>query len=220
MTLFCDAILFDQDGVLVDSEPVVSRHWRAWAQGRGLDPDAVIANAHGQRVIETMRKYLPHLPDDEVTAEADRLAYEEGSDLDGVAPFPGAAELLRSLPAERWAVATSGTRHTATGRFGTLGLPEPRVFVTADDVARGKPHPEPYLRAAEGLGVDSSRCVVFEDSPAGIRSALAAGAAAIGIATTHGAEQLAHATHVVARLSDVRVSRAPEGSGYALEITL
>jgi sugar-phosphatase len=217
-TLYCDAILFDLDGVLVDSEAVVARHWKRWAREHGLDPEEVLANAHGQRVIETVRKYLPGLPAEEQQAKADKLAYEEGSDLDGVVAFGGASDLLRSLPPERWAVATSGTRHTATGRFGTLGLEVPHAFVTADDVAKGKPDPEPYRRAAYALGRDPARCVVFEDSPAGVTAALAAGAQVVGIVTTHSADDLAHATHVVQRLGDIRIEPAHPEDGGALAV--
>ena len=158
----CRAILFDLDGVLVDSTACIERHWTRWATQHGLDPALVIRAAHGRPTVETMREVAPHLAAEEETA---RLEAAEASDTGGVMAFSGAAELLRSLPEGSWAVATSGTRRTATNRLAQTGLPTPKVLVTADDIRQGKPHPEPYLLAAKGLGLAAEDCLVVEDAP-------------------------------------------------------
>jgi mannitol-1-/sugar-/sorbitol-6-phosphatase len=209
MTHFsCAAILFDLDGVLVDSTRSVARQWRQWASDIGIDPEAVLAVAHGVRSVEVIRRMAPHLD-----AEKETLALEkrEAADLDGVVVMPGASELLQSIPAGRWCVGTSGTGHLASSRLHLGKLPIPGVLVTADEVANGKPHPEPYLKGAQLLGVDPGQCLVIEDAPAGVRSAHAGGMKAIGITSTFSAEELHEAELVIQALSQLHVSAEPDG---------
>lgn len=137
---------------------------------------------------------------------------EESRDLEGVTAIPGADQLLRSLPAGQWAIVTSGTRTMATARLRDTGHLVPPVLVTADDVADGKPHPEPYLKGAKGLGIAPELCVVFEDAPAGIRAAHAAGMRVIALTTTFPLRELHEADAVVANFNDVRVERSPDGN--------
>jgi mannitol-1-/sugar-/sorbitol-6-phosphatase len=205
----CTAILFDMDGVLVDSTLPVERHWRNWAQRKGLDANAILAVSHGMRTIEVIRAVAPHLD-----AEAEVRAIEnlEATDIEGLTAMPGAVELVRSVPDGHWGVVTSGPRDLQTGRLKLCGLPVPRVFVTADDVKRGKPDPEPYLKGAEWLGFRPAECLVIEDAPSGIASARAAGMKVIGMAGTFIPEKLAEADAVVRRLSQVRVSANGAGS--------
>ncbi len=153
-TFDCAAILFDLDGVLVDSTGSVDRHWRMWAKERNIDPEKVLEIAHGVRTIEVVRKLAPHL---DAAAEVVRIEKREAEDQEGVAVMPGAAELLKAIPEGRWCVVTSGTRHLATSRLKLANLPAPRVLVSADDVCRGKPDPEPYLMGANLLGEVSRR---------------------------------------------------------------
>jgi sugar-phosphatase len=203
--LSCDAVLFDLDGVLVDSAEVVERTWRRWAAGHGLDPADVIRTAHGRRTLETVRLLAPHLAaDDEVAI----LAASESTETDGVYEVPGARELLESLPPRSWAVVTSGIQPVAELRLRHTHLPTPPVLVTADQVRHGKPHPEGFLTAAARLGVDPARCVVVEDAPPGIEAAHAAGMRAVGVASTYEAEALAGAELVVPALRWVRVDAA------------
>lgn len=204
----CRAILFDLDGVLVDSTACIERHWTRWAVQHGLDPVRVIRAAHGRPTVETMREVAPHLSAEEETA---RLEAGEASDTDGVAAFSGAAQLLRSLPQGSWGVATSGTRRTATHRLVQTGLPIPRVLITADDIRHGKPHPEPYLLAARGLGLAAEDCLVVEDAPPGVASAQAAGARVVAVTTSHRADELAAANAIVSEVQDLRVVVAPDG---------
>ena len=203
MTSFnCSAILFDLDGVLCDSTKQVDREWREWAARKGVDGDAVMAIAHGVRTIEVIRRIAPHL---DVEAEAAAIENHEAQDQTGVVVMPGALELVKSIPSGRWGVVTSGSRLLARNRLRHCGLPIPEVLVTSDDVTNGKPHPEPYLMGAERLGFRPEECLVIEDAPAGIQSALAGGMAVIGMASTYTVEKLAEANAVVRKLAGIQV---------------
>ena len=205
----CSAILFDLDGVLVDSTRQVDREWREWAARKGVDGDAVMAIAHGVRTIEVIRRVAPHL---DVEAEASAIENHEAQDQTGVVVMPGALDLVRSIPAGRWGVVTSGSRLLARNRLRYCGLPVPEVLVTSDDVTNGKPDPEPYLKGAQGLGFQPSDCLVIEDAPAGIQSARAGGMAVIGMASTYALEKLAEADAVIQKFEGMRVTSNGTGS--------
>ncbi|MDQ3138258.1 MAG: HAD-IA family hydrolase [Gemmatimonadota bacterium] len=183
----CSAILFDLDGVLVDSAAYVEQQWRRWASGRGLPPEPFLRVCHGRRALETIRLAAPHLD-----AEAEVRAFVPVEDVgaDAIGPLAGAARLLSQLPAESWAVVTSGIRPIATSRLRTAGLAVPEVMVCAEDVTRGKPSPDAYLLAAGRLGVEPSDCLAVEDAPAGIQAARSAGITVLGLTTTHPLGQL------------------------------
>jgi mannitol-1-/sugar-/sorbitol-6-phosphatase len=202
MTKFsCAAVLFDLDGVLVDSTRSVERQWRIWSREQGLDEEKAVAVGHGVRAIDVIRKVAPHL---DAEKELRKLESREAAD-NGVAVMPGAVDLVRSIPYDRWCVVTSGTRHLAVARLRLAGIPAPNIMITADDVERGKPHPEPYLKGAELLGVNPAECLVIEDAPAGIQSAHAAGMKAIALTSTYPASALNEADAVVERLDQIRV---------------
>jgi mannitol-1-/sugar-/sorbitol-6-phosphatase len=208
MTTFCcAAILFDLDGVLVDSTRSVERQWRIWARERGIDEEKAVAIAHGVRAVEVIRAIAPHL---DAEAEVVKLEALEAADHAGVAVMPGAIELVRAIPDGRWGVVTSGRRNLATARLQLAGIPSPPATVTASDVTNGKPHPEPYLKGAERLGVNPAECLVIEDAPAGIRSAHAGGMKVIALASTYPASALSEADAVVEKLNQIRV--APDGA--------
>lgn len=199
----CAAILFDLDGVLCDSTQAVDREWREWAARKGVDGDAVMAIAHGVRTIEVIRRVAPHL---DVEAEAAAIENHEAHDQRGVTVMPGALDLVQSIPEGRWGVVTSGSRLLAQSRLQHCGLPVPEVLVTSDDVTNGKPHPEPYLKGAEGLGYGAAECLVIEDAPAGIQSARAGGMRVLGITTTYAADILGHADAVIGKLGQIRIT--------------
>jgi sugar-phosphatase len=203
MTKFpCAAILFDLDGVLVDSTGSVDRQWRAWAREHGIDEQTVIAIAHGVRSIEVIRAVAPHL---DAQVEARKLEAREAADR-GILVMPGAIDLIRTIPEDKWAVVTSGTRYLASARLKLAGMPVPKVMVAADDVINGKPHPEPYLKGAELLRVNPAECLVIEDAPAGIRAAHAAGMKAIALASTYPVAALSEADGVVQKLAQIKVA--------------
>jgi sugar-phosphatase len=174
LSLHARAILFDSDGVLVDSNDDGDRAWSRWAGEHGLAPEDVLDGVHGRRSKETVARFLPEAQRADGVALIDEL---EISTAGATRPVPGAAELLRSLPGAGWAVVTSASPALLRARFAGARLPQPPVLVTGDDVREGKPAPDGYLRAAAELGVPIADCVVFEDSAAGIAAGRAAGAA-------------------------------------------
>lgn len=192
--LRCKGLLFDLDGVLVDSDAVAVRHWRLWAAKHGLDAEAILAVHQGVPSVQTIAKFAPHLD-----AHAEAVAKEavEADDLEGVVAIEGIRELLEALPGESWTVVTSGNRAMATRRLRATGLPLPPRMVTADDVTRGKPDPMPYQNGAKILGLDPHNCVVVEDSVAGVAAGKAAGASVIGIAAGKNPNELEKADWVI-----------------------
>jgi sugar-phosphatase len=204
----CSAILFDLDGVLIDSTASVSRQYRAWSLENGLDPEFVLRNAHGVRTVEVIQRVAPHL-DPEV--ETLKIEKREVADHAGVTAIPGAPELTRFLPRERWGVVTSGRRHLATGRLHLGGIEVPKVLVTAEEVQRGKPDPEPYLKGAERLGFPPKDCIVFEDAPAGIESAHAANMKVIALSSTYPASELIAADAIIKNFHNAKFSFDSEG---------
>ena len=177
----CKALLFDMDGVLIDSTPVVARVWSWWARKHGFDPDDIVHKVHGRPSITNIRELLPNADHEAENREVER---REILDVDGVVPLPGVREILASLPADRWIIVTSGTKPLADVRIRAAGLAAPSRMVTADDISRGKPDPEPYLKGAAFLGFAPQDCLVIEDAPAGIRSGKAAGARVLALQTT------------------------------------
>jgi sugar-phosphatase len=206
----CSAILFDLDGVLLDSTLAVAEQYTNWALEHGLDPAEVMKAAHGVRTVEVVQRVAPHL---DPVAETKKIEQREAVATNVVA-MPGAVELLNSIPRGKWCVVTSGTRFLATTRMRNFGIPLPDVLVTADDVKNGKPDPEPYRKGAELLKVNPANCVVVEDAPAGIRSAHAAGMKVISMPTTYPAAELHEADAIVSGLPRIKVSldgAGPEG---------
>jgi sugar-phosphatase len=197
-------MLFDLDGVLVDSTVAVARWWRVWADENNIDVEKVLKVVHGRRTVEVVRLMAPHL-DPEAEAKRIERRASGNDDRDGVVVMPGAVELLRSLPDDRWAVVTSGTRRPAMARLQSAGLPAPRVLVGADDVSNGKPAPEPYLKGAQLLGMKPAECLVIEDAPVGIQSGHAGAMRVIGIASTYPAAELSDADAVAQELRQIRV---------------
>lgn len=207
-----DAVLFDMDGTLVDSNALVEQMWSAFAREQRVDAGEVIAFAHGVPSIDTLRHFLPHSAD--VGSWFARISRWEHEHFDGVVEVDGARALLEALPADAWAVVTSALRGPAAVRLDAVGFPAPRVLIGADDVSAGKPNPEGYLAAARALDVDATRCVVFEDTVAGIRAARAAGALPVVIG------RVEHdVTQGIARLHHWRDVRVQQGSGARLRLT-
>jgi sugar-phosphatase len=195
------------DGTLVDSNSVVDLMWGEFAVTLGLDSQAVRTFAHGTPSTATLRNFLPAREDfDEWFA---RIASWEAGSFGQVGEITGAIAAVRQLPPERWAVVTSALRDAALKRIETVGFPAPQVLIGADDVANGKPDPEGFRAAANTLGVDPARCVVFEDSPAGLEAALAAGAVVVVVGTLE-----AEVTRGLRRIVDwkgVTFARNPDG---------
>ena len=178
LTLRAEALLLDMDGTLVHSTTEVETVWRLWCQSHRLDPEPVLAMCHGVRSREVIRALAPQLDLAREVALLDELEIQHA----GVAePIAGARTLLGALSPARWVLVTSASQRVARHRLASAGLPLPRLLIGAEDVVRGKPDPEPYLLAARQLGLAPADCLVFEDAPAGICSALQAGCQVVQI---------------------------------------
>ncbi|MGW4321159.1 HAD-IA family hydrolase [Streptomyces sp. NPDC004684] len=203
------ALLLDMDGTLVDSNAVVERIWRRWAERHGLDGDEVMKVVHGRQGHASMALLLPHRPAEQNHAENARMLAEETADMDGVVPVPGAPEFLAALRGVPHALVTSADVGLSTARMAAAGLPLPDVRVTAESVGASKPDPEGFLKGAAELGVAPADCVVFEDSGAGIAAGRAAGMRVVGI----GPRAAYHRPDaVVPDLTRVRVEPAADGT--------
>jgi len=183
----CAALLFDMDGTLVDSTAVVERAWGWWAERHHLPLLDVLAFSHGRPTRDTMEHFRPGI---EVGAEAEEMERYEENQTDGILAVAGAKQAMVAARKGAWGVVTSAQRLLAERRLKTAGLPVPDVLVPVDEIERGKPDPEGYLKAAKLLRVAPDRCVVFEDTRPGIEAAEAAGMRAIGLITTFPAEIL------------------------------
>lgn len=217
MKIQCEGILFDLDGVLVDSTPAVARVWAWWAKQHGFDPEETVRRAHGRPSIATIRELLPNGDHVKEDREVERREIE---DVEGVVPLPGTLELLQSMPLDRWAIVTSCTKKLAHVRIRAAGLPEPKFIVTSSDIKKGKPDPEPYLKGAQALSLSAKDCVVIEDAPAGIRSGKAAGARVIALQTTESDELLraAGADFIVRDCSALKLDMTTGKEQFSVEL--
>jgi sugar-phosphatase len=199
------AILFDLDGVLVDTMPSIRAAWTRWALDRNLSPTDVLASIH-MTGVELVRRFAP---DVDPLAEVRRISAGQASSERGLARFDGSLELLEQLPAERWAIVTSARLEPAMRHLAMAGLPAPRVLITAELTPRGKPDPSGYRLGADRLGFPPGECVAIEDSPAGLRAARDAGMFAVGVTNTHSASELDGAHVVIASLRELEVLLDP-----------
>ena len=188
------AVISDLDGVLVDSAAATSRVWAVWGARHGLDGAAIQAANHGRPARDVVAEHVPACA---LAAETDVVLRAECEDTEGVIAYPGAADVL-ALPVV--AIATSCALPLAHARLGAAGLAIPDVLVTSDQIARGKPAPDCYLRAAERLGVDPAACLVLEDAPSGIAAGRAAGMTVWAVTTTHAPQALGAARRIAAGL--------------------
>ncbi len=205
-----EGIVFDLDGVLADSKQAVNQSWEAWSRLHGVDVRRAIQTGHGRTTIEALRVLVP---DGDLQASFEQMEQLEQSLLESVVPVAGAAQFVCRLieMSAPWAVATSSTRRIAIPRLKRCGIPSPRVLIAAEDVTQGKPDPQPYAKAIAALGVDRRRCLVFEDAPSGILSAIRAGAKAIAVGS--------HQAFTIDAVPDFRcVDAARVSAGFVLRI--
>jgi len=195
------AILFDADGVLVDSHGGYRAVWERWSQLQGLDTEVVLTATHARRPVDTIAEVAPHL---DAAAEYARLITYVQDLPESFPVFPDAAPLLAQLPLNRWAVVTSGDAERVRARLAAGGLPLPAVLVDGAAVTHGKPAPEGYLLAARQLGTSPLDCLVIEDAPAGVHAARAAGMRVVALTTSHEAAVLHDADLVVDSLAQAQ----------------
>ncbi|MQB41286.1 HAD-IA family hydrolase [Rhizobium sp. ICMP 5592] len=177
------AFLFDMDGTVLNSIAVAERVWTAWALRHNVDVEGLLAIVHGRKATETITRL--GLSGIDPAEEARLLTLAEIADVAGVEPIAGAIDFLNTLPRDRWAIVTSAPRDLAAVRLKAAGIPWPPLLITGKDVQNGKPAPDCFLLAAKTLGQPIEECLVFEDAPAGIEAAEAAGAAVAVISATH-----------------------------------
>ena len=209
----CKGFLFDLDGTLVDSLPVVERSWCHWADRHGIDHQDVLNFIHGKQAITSLRHFLAGRSEDEIQAEFKYLEHIEATDTDGITALPGARELLEHLNEAQipWAIVTSGSVPVAHARHRATGLPMPKVFVTAEQVKHGKPEPDAYLLGAELLGLAPETCVVVEDAAAGVLSGLAAGCHVIAVNVPPGSPGLEKVDFSLTSLEAISVTKQHDG---------
>lgn len=202
------AFLFDMDGTVLNSIAAAERIWATWALRHGVDVDTFLPTIHGVRAIDTINRLA--LPGVDAEAEAAFITEAEIEDVEGIIEVPGAANFLKSLPVNQWAIVTSAPKALALRRMAAAGIPQPLVMVTAEDVSAGKPDPAGYRLAAKRLGVEPADCLIFEDATVGILAAEAAGAGLIVVTATHDHPlQTPHAT--LARYTSVTAVVDPDG---------
>jgi len=213
--IHCKGILFDMDGILISSLGSVERSWTKWAEMRGVDPAAALAIVHGCRSIDSVRRLRPDLD-----AEAENTIIEdmEVEDTEGVRVLSGVPELLRALPAPLWTVVTSATERLARVRMASAGIPVPERFISAEQVANGKPDPDPYLAGAALLGFDPADCVVFEDAASGAQAGRAAGCTVVATTFSHSLESLEAADYLIEDVAGVRVEILDGNQGLVLTL--
>ncbi|KAA8997010.1 sugar phosphatase [Affinibrenneria salicis] len=214
----CKGFLFDLDGTLVDSLPAVERAWVNWAHRRDIDPKEVLAFIHGKQAITSLRHFMQGESEETIQREFVELEKTEAQDTRGVVALPGVMALLQRLDqlSIPWAIVTSGTVPIAHARHRAGQLPQPAVFITAEQVVKGKPFPDAYLLGARSLGLQPAECVVVEDAPAGIRSGLAAGCQVIAVNAPADTPELAQVDLVLQSLSQIRVGTSERGATIAL----
>jgi sugar-phosphatase len=201
-------ILFDMDGVLMSSLGSVERSWRTYARERNVDPELAVSLAHGRRAFETVQTLRPDL---DPIAELRVIEDLEVNDREGLVVLPGVKPLLRALPENSWAIVTSATERLARSRLRAAGIPVPPDLITAEMVTYGKPHPEPYQRGAELLGLRPSDCVVIEDAPPGISSGKAAGCRVLAVLGSYPPEMLMEADERISTLKEIHPNVSAEG---------
>lgn len=196
------------DGTVLNSIAAAERIWATWALRHGVDVDTFLPTIHGVRAIDTINRLA--LPGVDAEAEAAFITEAEIEDVEGIIEVPGAANFLKSLPVNQWAIVTSAPKALALRRMAAAGIPQPLVMVTAEDVSAGKPDPAGYRLAAKRLGVEPADCLIFEDATVGILAAEAAGAGLIVVTATHDHPlQTPHAT--LARYTSVTAVVDPDG---------
>jgi sugar-phosphatase len=202
------AAIFDLDGTIADSEPRSAAAWRRAFEDHGLPPDeAVIRSFIGRRGADVVTVLASAYPGLDAEALIMRMrSHGNAPALPPVGPLPGAVELVRQVHdhGHPLGLVTSASRPYAERILDGFGLLELfDAVITSEDVDVGKPDPQGFRAGAVALGVDAAYCVVFEDAPAGVTAAKAAGMRCVAVATTHDPAELAGADLVVADLTKI-----------------
>ena len=211
-----DAIIFDLDGVIVDTRVVVEKVWFEWAVKNEKNWENVKNNIHGKRTVEIIRQFAPELNEESIVKI---IEDKQAEDIDNICVGEGALECLKIIKDCKWAVVTSNTRTAALDKIGNVQFTVPDVLITGDDVKNGKPSPEGYLMAASRLGVEPENCLVVEDSPAGVKAGKNADMFVVGVKTTHMGSFLRNADIIVTSLNDLRITCSDGLDGKKINMT-
>ncbi|WIV87295.1 sugar phosphatase [Proteus appendicitidis] len=212
MAITCKGFLFDLDGTLVDSLPVVEHCWALFGERVGVSTQEINDYIHGKPAIESIRHFMPNATEQEITETFRWLEKLESTQTEGLAPLPGAIELINHLNDLNipWAIVTSGTVPIASTRQSVTGIPEPKHWVTAECISKGKPDPEPYLLGAKKLGLLPQDCVVFEDAAAGIYSGLDAGCQVVAVHAPLSLPRRNEIHLIIDSLNDIQIEKQAE----------
>jgi len=206
----CQAVIFDLDGVIADTEPLKFAAYQAvFREAYGVElpaEDVAWRGMKEQSVIAYWFNKFQLTGEPEQLIQAKRAAYHSFLEKGQISPVPGVVEFVHYLESsqKRRGVATSSSRQEALTVLKSLGLAIAfNAIATRDDVQQLKPHPEVYLKVASTLGVSPSECVVFEDSQSGVRAAKAAGMFCVGVLTSFSSADLAHADRTIANFAEL-----------------
>ncbi len=198
----CNGFIFDVDATLVNTTLVINNIWKEWAVQKGVEFSIVHPHVHGRKISETLELVgfqYANANEENVVKKIAIKAMELATEIDGALSF------VKTIPKCSWAIATSGPRNVAETSLRVSGFELPEIMICGEDVSIGKPHPEPFVLAAENLGLNAMSCVAFEDSPAGVKSAKEAGCFTVAILTSHKESELALADLIVNSFSDLAI---------------
>lgn len=201
-------LLFDMDGVLISSIASATRCWKRWAKLYKVPNADKFVLPHGRPARDIVIMLRPDIDPDEGLRVIEDMEIEDVGDIE---VLPGVRELLASLPPERWTVVTSCTRRLLEARLKAAGLPEPPKLVSADDISKGKPDPEPYIKGAEALGLKPEDCIVVEDAVSGVQAGIAAGCRVLAVLSSTPRAELKAATWIARSLAVVKVTSDADG---------
>lgn len=216
-TMKCKGFLFDLDGTLVDSLPVVEFAWLQWGRQHGLEDKLILDTIHGRRAIDTIKILLPMATEAEIKQAFDELTMLEVEQSKNIGALPGALALLAQLEQHQipWAIVTSGTVPIAHTRHKAAKLPMPAAFITGEQVTKSKPDPEGYLMGAAALGLKPEECVVVEDAGVGVAAGINADCQVLAVNVPVGTYDAQGVSKVLYSLEQLQLNKSLSG-----EITL
>jgi len=200
------AILFDLDGTLVDSWKCIEYAWTTWCKEHSIEYNDLVQRFNGSRAIDIIQTLKPELNAEEEKAKIDAFELAHPQHLSVI---PGALKIIRSIPKDKWGIVTSGSQIVVSHKLKHACIEAPQVLITSEKISQGKPHPQGYLKASALLNIPAVDCLVFEDSPQGIKAARDAGMQVIALSTTFPIEELSEALICIENYKMIDISAEP-----------